>query len=130
MAIYPKQLQKFVDVSLASGPGGTKVRENTFGDHVVLGNGSTVVGDYTVNKILRFIEEDYYGYITTIDHTKHAERFRPFDTDFGDKVVFANGTVLNADQVANELIEVMRVLYDIDRARGANNTGKATSIQA
>ena len=128
MAIYPKQLQLFTPVSIATGPGGSKVRDTSFGDYVVFPNGFSVLGDYTVNTVLRFLEEDYTGYITTINDTRREPRFRPFDTSFGDVVVFASGSTINGDQVANELIEILRVLYDIERTVTNNRIGFATSV--
>ena len=129
MAIYPKQLQFFTPVSVATGPGGSKVRDVSFGDHVVLNNGASVSGDYTVNKLLRFIEEDYTNYLTTINHTRREPRFKPFDTPFGDVVVFGSGSTISGDQVANELIEILRVLWDIDRAVAPNQIGLAASVE-
>ena len=129
MAIYPKQLQFFTPVSVATGPGGSKVRDVSFGDHVVLNNGASVSGDYTVNKLLRFIEEDYTNYLTTINHTRREPRFKPFDTPFGDVVVFGSGSTISGDQVANELIEILRVLWDIERTVAPNQIGLATSVE-
>ena len=126
--IYPKQLQNFDAVSLASGPGGSKIRENSFGNKVVLTNGLLPVTDYTVNVLLRFLEEDYTGYITTIDHVRREDRFTPFDTSFGDVVVFPNNVAIVGDKAAQELIDIMRVLYDTDRTRGDAQTGYATSV--
>lgn len=128
MSVYPKQLQKFDQVSYATGPGGSKVRSTSFESHVVLTNGLTPVMDYTVNALLRFIEEDYTNYITTIDYTKSEDRFRPFDTSFGDTVVFPSGVALVGDKPAGELIDIMRVLYDNERTKDANRTGLATSV--
>lgn len=123
MSAYPKQLQLF-DKNMIAGDIGTP----SFGDYVTLGDGSTVVVPYTVNMIIRFIEEDYTKYVTTVDHVRHEPRFRPFDTSFGDVVVFPVGNI-TGDQAANELIEVMRVLWDIDRAVSSNSIGYATSVQ-
>lgn len=131
MSTYPKQLREFDGVSLATGPNGSKVRTTGWGDtHVVLNDTMVPVTDYTVNVLLRFIEEDYTGYITTIDHTKHEDRFRPLDTSFGDTVVFPNGVAIVGDKTPNEILEIIRVLWDIERTRGANRTGLATSVQS
>ena len=119
---YPKQLQLF-DKTVISSDIGTP----SFGDKVVLSDGATVITPYTVNIIIRFIEEDFTGYITTVDHVRHEPRFRPFDTAFGDVVVFPVGTI-SGNQAANELIEVIRVLWDIDRAVTPNSIGYATSV--
>jgi hypothetical protein len=117
---YPKQLQLF-DKNVINSDIGTP----SFGDTVVLSGGA--VGPTTVNQVIRYIEETFTGYLTTIDHVRHEPRFRPFDTAFGDVVVFS-GTP-GTDQAANELIEVMRVLWDIDRAVSPNSIGYATSVQ-
>lgn len=124
MAIYPKQLQLF-DKNVIGGDIGTP----SFGDHVVLADGITPVADYTVNTLIRFIEEDFTNYITTIDYVRHEPRFRPFDTDFGDVVVFPAGVAITGDQAANEIIEIFRVLWDADRAVTFNSIGYATSVQ-
>lgn len=123
MSVYPKQLQLFDETVINSDIG-----TPSFGDRVVLSNGETVITPYTVNLIIRFLEEDYTGYATTIDHVRHAPRFRPFDTSFGDVVVFAPGPI-SSDQVANELILIMRVLWDFDRAVTFDSMGYATSVQ-
>ena len=123
MSIYPKQLQLF-DKNVIGGDIGTP----SFGDTVVLSAAVTPISDYTVNTIIRFLEEDYTGYITTLDHVRHEPRFRPFDTSFGDVVVFPSGVAIGTDQAANELIEVMRILWDIDRAVSNNSIGYATSV--
>ena len=128
MATYPKQLQQFDTRSWATTPGNTQIRDTSFGDKVVLNDGLTVIGGYTVNQVIRFLEEDYTGYTTTIDHTKREPRFQPFDTPFGDVEVFPAGNI-TGDQTAGELIEVMRVLWDIDRAVSDNSFGYATSVQ-
>jgi len=129
MAIYPKQLQHFDTVSFASGPGGSKIRDTSFDNKVVLTDGSTVISPYTVNTIIRFIEEDYYSeYVTTIDHVRSEPRFQPFDTSFGDVVVFPAGPI-TGDQAVGEIIDIMRVLWDIDRTVSSNSIGYATSVQ-
>ena len=129
MAIYPKQLQFFTPVSDATGPGGSKVRDTSFGDYVVFPAGTPVASDLTVNTVLRFLEEDYTGYLTTINDTRREPRFRPFDTSFGDVVVFANGSTITGNQFANELIAILRTLWDIERRVAPNRIGLATSVE-
>jgi hypothetical protein len=124
---FPKQLKLFTDISIATGPGGSKIRTYSFGNKVVI-PASTPVGDYTVNTVLRFIEEDYTKYFTTIDYTKSEDRFRPFQDDFGDTVVFPAGVAISSDQAANELIEVLRVLYSLRGKRTATKTGFAKQV--
>ncbi len=126
MAILPKQLQQFDDTVIPA-PTGGQIGGPSFGDHVVLASGITPVSNYTVNMVIRFMEEDYTQYITTIDHVRHAPRFRPFDTSFGDVVVYPSGVQITVDQVANEIIDIMRVLWDIDRDVTANSFGYASS---
>lgn len=128
MTVYPKQLQHFDTRSYATTPGNTQIRDTSFGDSVVLSDGNTVLTDYTVNTMIRFLEEDYYKqYITTIDHVRSEPRFQPFDTSFGDVVVYPTG-VISGDQAAGEIIDIMRVLWDIDRKVTDNSIGYATSI--
>ncbi len=123
MAIYPKQLQLF-DKNVIGGDIGTP----SFGDHVVLTDGMTPLGGYTVNRLIRFIEEDFTGYVTTIDHVRHEPRFRPFDTAFGDVVVYPESTPIVGDKPANELIAIFRVLWDIHHEVTNNSFGYATSV--
>ena len=129
MAIYPKQLQQFDPVSLASGPGGSKIRDTSFANSVILTDGSTVLEAYTVNTMIRFLEEDYYKkYVTTIDHVRSEPRFQPFDTSFGDVVVFPPGFI-SGDKSAGEIIAIMRVLWENDRRVAFDGIGYATSVQ-
>ena len=129
MAIYPKQLQFFTPASDATGPGGSKVRNTSFGDHVVFPAGTPVASNITVNKLLRFIEEDYTGYLTTIEHTRRESRFKPFDTPFGDTVVFPSGTPIGSEKPANELIAILRIEWDNERKVAPNRIGLATSVE-
>ena len=127
MAIYPKQLQQFDPVSSATGPGGSKIRDTSFGNSVVLSDGNTVLEPYTVNIMIRFLEEDYFKqYITTIDHVRSEPRFQPFDTSFGDVVVFPPGFI-TGDKSAGEIIAIMRVLWENDRRVAFDGIGYATS---
>jgi hypothetical protein len=125
---FPEQLKLFTEVSIASGPGGSKIRNYSFGNVVIIATPATPPGDYTVNTVLRFIEEVYNDYLTTIDYTKSENRFRPFQDDFGDTVVFPGGVAIGSDQSANELIEIMRVLYSIRGKRTATKTGFAKQV--
>ncbi len=126
MAILPKQLQQLDDTVIPV-PAGGQIGGPSFGDHVVLASGITPVSDYTVNMVIRFMEEDYTHYITTIDHVRHEPRFRPFDTDFGDQVVFPSGVAVGTDQTVGALIDIMRVFWATDRAVTANSFGRASS---
>ncbi len=123
MVIYPKQLQLF-DKNVIGGDIGTP----SFGDKVILTDGVVPAGGYTVNRLIRFIEEDFTGYITTIDHVRHEPRFRPFDTSFGDVVVFPGGEAVSGDQPANVLIGLFRNLWSNDRKVTNNRIGYATSV--
>lgn len=127
MAILPKQLQPF-DETVIPVPAGGQIGGPSFGDRVVLSAGITPVADYTVNTMIRFLEEDYNtNYITTIDHVRQEPRFRPFDTDFGDVVVYPSGVQITVDQSAGEIIDIMRVLWGIDREVTDNSFGYASS---
>ncbi len=120
MATYPKQLQLF-DKNVIGGNIGTP----SFADTDVLA--ADVAGPITVNQVIRHIEEKFTGYSSTATHVRREPRFRPFDTSFGDVVVFPG--VPGNSQGANELIEKMRVLWDTDRAVTNNSIGYATSVQ-
>jgi hypothetical protein len=124
---FPEQLKLFTETSIASGPGGSKIRTYSFGDEVII-TASTPPGDYTVNTVIRFIEEVYTKYLTTIDQTKSENRFRLFQDDFGDTVVFPGGQAIATPQTANELISILRVLYSIRGTRTATKTGFAKQV--
>lgn len=129
MAIYPKQLQHFDKRSFATTAGGPQIRDTSFGDVVILSDGATVIADCTVNTMIRSLEEAYYkNYTTTIDHVRSEPWFQPFDTTFGDVVVFPAGTI-SGDKSAGEIIDIMRVLWENDRRVSFNGIGYATSVQ-
>lgn len=120
MATYPKQLQLF-DRNVTGGYAGTVWFA---GSGVLAGN---TPGPITVNQAIRHIEQKYTGYTSTAEHVRREPRFRPFDTPFGDVVVFADSP--GSSQGANQLIEVMRNLWDTDRAVTNNSIGYATSVK-
>lgn len=125
MANYPKQLQ-LLDTNYIGGDIGAGA-----GDKVIYSNGFTPPTDVTVNDLLAVISDTLYGIdltgVTNLIRTR--DRFRAFDTSFGDTVVYPGGVAMTSDQAANELIEIMRVLWDIDRAVTNNSIGYATSTQ-
>ena len=122
---YPKQLQLFDENYIGGdiGPGSGK-RE-------IYSNGFTPPGDVTVNILLAVINDVLHDLdLTGITNSKRtAERFRAFDTSFGDVVVYPGGVAMTSAQAANEMIEIMRVLWDIDRAVSPNSIGYATSVK-
>jgi hypothetical protein len=120
MATYPKQLQLF-DRNVTGGYAGTVWFAGT---GVIAGNTPAPI---TVNQVIHRLEEKYTGHAENVTHVRHAPRFRTFDTSFGDVVVFADPP--GSTQVANQLIEKMRDLWDIDRAVSNNSIGYATSTQ-
>jgi len=116
MAIYPKQLQQFDD--------DTTFRKGRVNEPVLAAG--TVSGDKTVNDILGIMGLHFSGDINAWTRTR--PRFQHFDTSFGSTVVFTDGQTIT-EQVAGELIEVLRLLWDIDRAVTPNSIGYATSVQ-
>ena len=130
MATYPKQLALYDEHYIgASSP----IKSNAHGNRVVYSNGFTPPVDVTVNDLLAVIDDTLYGIdLTGITHNKRTRpRNRKFDTTFGETVVYPGGVAMTGDTRANEMIEVMRVLYDIDRSRGTQaspKTGYATSV--
>ena len=117
MAIYPKQLQQF--------DGDTSFRKGRINEPVLAAG--TISGDKTVNDILGILElhfsEDVYPW------TRTRPRFQHFDTSFGSIVVFTDGQAVT-EQVAGELIAILRVLWDTDRTVTPNSIGYATSVQS
>ena len=130
MATYPKQLalldQHYIGAS-------SPIKGNAPGDRVIYSNGFTPPTDVTVNDLLAVISDTLHGIDLTgiTNNVRTRDRFRKFDTSFGETVVYPGGVAMVADQSANEMIEIMRVLYDIDRSRGTQaspKTGYATSV--
>lgn len=124
MSNYPKQLQLF-DANYIGGDIGPGA-----GNKVIYSNGFTPPADVTVNILLSVIDNEIYGIdLSGITHNERTKpRARKFDTSFGDTVVFPGSVAITGDQATNELIEVMRVLWDIDRAVTNNSIGYATSV--
>jgi hypothetical protein len=124
MATYPKQLQ------LIDSP--SSIRGGTYGlgSSTVYSNGFTPPGDVTVNDLLAVIQDTLYGIDLSgaTNEKRTRDRYRHFDTSFGDTVVYPGGVAVTSDQAANEMIDIMRVLWDIDRAVTNNSIGYATSV--
>lgn len=122
MALYPKQLQ-LLDESTGYRKG--------YGETLVYSNGFTPPTAITVNDVIRAIDASIYGIdLTGITGTiRTRDRYRQFTGSFGDVVVFPGSVAISGNQAANELIEVLRVLWDIANPRTVNKTGKATSVQ-
>ena len=116
MANYPKQLQQF--------DGDSAFRTGRINKPVLAAG--TVSGDKTVNDILGILELHFSGDISSWTRTR--PRFRAFDTSFGRTVVFTDAQVIT-EQAAGELIAILRVLWDIDRAVTPNSIGYATSVK-
>lgn len=66
--------------------------------------------------------------ITYAKRTRPRDRF--FKSSFGDTVVFPASTPISGAKAANELIEIMRVLWDNDRLVAFDGIGYATSVQS
>lgn len=122
MALYPKQLQ-LLDES-------TGYRKS-YGETIIYSDGFTPPSDITVNSVIFAIDSTIYGVDLTgiTGSIRTRDRYRPFTGSFGDVVVFPGSVAITGDQAANELIEVLRVLWDIENPRTVNKTGKATSVK-
>ena len=131
MANYPKQLQFYPTNSIARGPGNSQVRDAAPGERPVISDGFTPPSDLTVNSVLYDISNILYGVdltgITFGKRTRPEHRF--FQDDFGDVVVFPGSTPIATAQTVNELISILRVLWDIQHAVTDNSFGHATSVQ-
>lgn len=124
MSLYPKQLQYF-DESTAF--------RTSDGERVVYSGGFTPGSDITVNGVLVAISDLLYGIdISGATHvTRTRDRFRLFADAFGDEVVFPAATPIASPQAVNELIAVLRVLWEIRHTRGTKatpKTGYATAV--
>lgn len=123
MSLYPKQLQYFTETTgFRTSPGET----------VVYANALVPGTDITVNDVIVAISETIYGVdLSGITHNiRTRDRFRAFKDDFGSVVVFPNGVAIVGDQVVNELIAVLRVLWATRHDRGTKaspTTGYATA---
>ena len=123
--MYPKQLQ------LIDEPSSIRKGDRGLGDKVVYSNGYAPPVDVTVNDVLASINNLLNGIdLTGITNNKRTrDRYRGFDTPFGDIVVYPASVAMTSDQYANEMITILRVLWDIDRAVTTNGIGYATSVQ-
>ena len=124
--MYPKQLQLIDErSSIRKGNRG-------LGDQVIYSNGFTPPADVTVNDLLGVINNLLYGIDLSgaTNSRRTRDRYRAFDTPFGDTVVYPGGVAMTSAQTANEMIEILRVLWDINRAVTNNGIGYATSVQA
>ena len=130
MAIYPKQLQLYPANSYA-GTVGNRIRESSSGDRVVITDGFTPPSDMTVNSLIYDIGSVLYGVdLTGITYgVRTRPRDRLFKSSFGDIVVFPASTPISGNKTANELISIMRVLWDADRLVAFDGIGYATSVQ-
>ena len=128
MATYPKQLQ-FFEAGPVPGAAGDKIGSPAVGDIEIYSDGFTPGAPVTVNGMLAVLSDTIYGIDLTgiTNNIRTRPRFQKFDTSFGDVVVFPVAPV-SGPQYANEIIAIMRVLYDIDRTRDENQTGYATSV--
>ena len=124
MAIYPKQLQPF-DTNYIRGD----IKGRT-GNKVIYTKGFTPASNVTVNDLLAVLNDTIYD----IDFTgitngiRTRARFRHFDSSFGDVVVYPGGVAMPANQFANEMIEILRVLYGLDHTVSGNRIGHAKSV--
>lgn len=116
MATYPKQLQQFDETA-------PNLRVGRVTEPVMAAG--TISGNLTVNDILGILDLHFGG--RSLSYKRREPRFRAFDTSFGDTVMFTDGQVIT-EQAAGQLIDVMRVLWDIQNTRTATRTGLATSV--
>jgi len=124
MTLYPEQLQYYTQPSLASGPGGSKVKGPSNGTEVVKASGP-VTGDINVNDLLHLIGQKLYG--TSLGSVRNFNRVRPFDTDFGNVVVYAQDTSLAENVTVNGAIFELRGKWDAYRKVDTHRMGLATS---
>lgn len=129
MSNYPKQLQLYPAHPYTGTPG-NRIRENAPGDRVIISDGFTPPSDLTVNDIIYDISVNLYG--IDITGITHGKRTRPegrfFKDDFGDVVVFPASTPISGAKTVNELIDILRVLWDIEHTVAPNRIGKASSV--
>jgi hypothetical protein len=131
MSLYPKQLQFYTENSEAVGPGNTRVRNAAPGELGVISDGYTPSVNITVNALLFDIGTSVNGLdLTGATYSKRTRpEHRPFDSAFGQKVIFPQGVAITGTRTVNELIAILRAEYDIYRAKTATKTGLATSVK-
>lgn len=131
MANYPKQLQFYTENSIARGPGDSQVRDAAPGERPVISDGFNPPGDLTVNDIIFDISSIIYGIdLSSITFEKRTRpEHRLFKDGFGQVVVFPGSTPISGAKSVNELIAILRVLWDIQHAVTDNSIGLATSVQ-
>ena len=113
MAVYPKQLQLFAtDTGFRAG----------LGDDPLL---PAIALTTSVNVLLNVLHKGDRNITSVHDGERIEERFRPFDTSFGDVQV----TLDAVPHTFNEVIGRMRDAWDTYRAVSNNSIGLATSTQ-
>lgn len=132
MSIYPKQLQYYDWDSQASSSVGKapNVRKGR-GTHPVYPDGFVPPSNVTVNELVSFvIPSTIYGVDLTgaSGFIRTRPEHRQFDGSFGDTVVFPASVAITGGKVVNEIIDILRLLYDQNRARTSTRTGYATSV--
>jgi len=126
MSLYPEQLQYYSMPSVATGPDGKKVREDKVNGNEVVIAASTVSGDINVNDLLHLVGQKLYG--TALSSVRCAPRVQPFDTDFGNVIVYAQDTVLAENVTVNGAIFELRGKWDAYRKVDKRKIGLATSV--
>ena len=126
MSLYPEQLQYYSRPSVASHGTDDKIRDNTVNGNKVVKSSGAVSGDINVNDLLHLIGSRLYG--TSMGSVRNFNRVRPFDTAFGDVIVYANGVDLAEDVTVNGAILELRTKWDAYRKVDKNRIGLATSV--
>ncbi|AET72510.1 hypothetical protein SXGG_00010 [Synechococcus phage S-CBP42] len=126
MCNYPEQLQYYTRPSVASHSTDPKIRDTKVNGNEVVKAAGAVSGDINVNDLLHLIGQKLYG--TALSSVRCAPRVRPFDTSFGNVVVYANAVDLAVDVTVNGAILELRKKWDEYRKVDTRRIGLATSV--
>lgn len=126
MTLYPEQLQYYSRPSVASHGTEPRVRDNTVNGNKVVKASGPVTGDINVNDLLHLIGQRLYG--TSLASTRSFNRVRPFDTAFGNVVVYAQDSTLAEDVTVNGAIFELRKKWADYHKVDKHRIGLATSV--
>ena len=123
MTFYPCQLQQWDTLA-------DNISEPVRGDSLVIALAYNPPTYLTVNKLLDLMHDTLYPTFT--NRTRRVDRFRRFDTSFGDVVIYPSGTAIAAGKTYRQIVTALRAAWKTYASRGTASspkTGLATSVQ-
>ena len=123
MATYPKQLQL-----PTPSKSGLRVCSD-WADKGAFSDGFTPPADETVNDVLHQLAGVIDNWLPG-DTERRRRRFQPFDTSFGDVVIYPASVAITGGKTVTECINDLRSAWDTYALRGDRQTGLASSVDS